>query len=131
VVEINELIGRFERGFKTLDAELLTSIWADDDILYSPVELADPIRTVAELADYYRNISLLFSQVEDMDVFDTYQRTLADDCVVAYFRFRFHAVFLGAQSEHRVEGRASVVFRRRDGEWRGVHYHESLVPGQT
>ncbi|SNQ51052.1 conserved hypothetical protein [Frankia canadensis] len=125
--EIDELIIRYRDGFLRLDPGLLSSIWADEDILYSPAELADPITSKADLGAYYANVAQLFHDVEHMNVFAVRRQRLSDDVVVAYFGFQFRAHFVSGPLQ-AVAGRASVVFRRDATGWRGVHYHESLTP---
>jgi ketosteroid isomerase-like protein len=125
--EIDDLISRYREGFLRLDPGLLSSIWVDEDILYSPAELADPITSKADLDAYFANVAQLFHDVEHMNVFAVRRQRLSDDAVAAHFGFRFRAHFVSG-SLQAVAGRASVVFRRDATGWRGMHYHESLAP---
>jgi ketosteroid isomerase-like protein len=125
MVEIDELITRFREGFLHLDAAMLSSIWADENILYSPVELADPITSKTDLDSYYKKVAELFRDVDRMDLSSIHLNRLSDNSVVAYFRFRFAAHFHHGHP-HEVSGRSTIVFRRAESRWYGVHYHESL-----
>ncbi|MDT3444178.1 MULTISPECIES: nuclear transport factor 2 family protein [unclassified Pseudofrankia] len=126
--EIDDLISRYQDGFLRLDAGLLGSLWADQDIVYSPAELADPITSKVDLDAYYARVVRLFRDVEIMDVFAVRHQRLSDDVVAVHFGFRFRAHFVSGPL-HVVAGRVSVVFRRDATGWHGVHYHESLTPG--
>jgi ketosteroid isomerase-like protein len=125
--DIDRLIAAYRKGFATLDAGPLGSVWDDNEILYSPAELADPITSKSELDAYYRHIAELFDSVEAMELSGVRRDRLGTDAAVAYFRFRFRARF-ATGAPHTAEGRATIVFRRTKNGWRGVHYHESLAP---
>jgi hypothetical protein len=75
-------VEEYRLGFATLDAERLLAIWDPDyDVVYSPVELVQPVRGGRELDRYFRDVTQGLGRVVSMDVGDVTIDVLGD---VAY-----------------------------------------------
>ncbi|KAF0811155.1 hypothetical protein A167_00187 [Alcanivorax sp. S71-1-4] len=127
---IEALIDAYAEGFRALDAAQLTRIWDKSypDIIYSPIEHADPLRGWQAIAGYYQRMTTLFSQVRMMQVSDL-NIDLLGDVACAFFTFRFAGEMRGEPGPFQARGRNTVLFRRTGAGWRGIHYHESARPG--
>ena len=124
---IEELVEEYRLGFATLDAERLLAIWDPDyDVVYSPVELVQPVRGERELDRYFRDVTQGLGRVVSMDVGDVTIDVLGD-VAYAFFTFRF-AAELPDGSPFAVQGRNTLVARRVGDGWKGIHWHESLTP---
>jgi ketosteroid isomerase-like protein len=126
--EIGELIEQYRRGFATLDAQLLQSLWDSDyDVIYVPIEKAEPIRGWLAIAHYYEQLNTIFSHADMMEIGDLSVDVLGD-IGIAYFTFRFVGQMIGRSEPFRVMGRNTLIVRRTGEGWKGIHYHESRVP---
>jgi len=129
--EINKLIETHRAGWANLDAEALESIWDGDyETVYCPVELAAPVRGPAALSAYFSNTVQAIQAVHSMEVSDVWIDDFGD-IAYAFFDFRMVADIPGENIPGNtgpliVNGRSTMLFHRVGGEWKGVHYHESL-----
>ncbi|AJD46637.1 hypothetical protein S7S_01065 [Isoalcanivorax pacificus W11-5] len=128
---IEGLINDYAEGFRSLDAALLTRIWDKGyrDIIYTPIEHAEPLRGWPAIAAYYQRLTTLFSRVLLMQIGDL-DIDLLGDTAYAFFTFRFVGEMHGEPGPFQTQGRNTVLFRRTGAGWRGIHYHESARPGR-
>lgn len=124
---IEALVEDYRVGFATLDAERLLGIWdLDYDVVYSPVELMQPVRGARGLDRYFRDVTQVFGRVVGMDVGDLTIDVLGD-VAYAFFTFRFAAERPDG-TDFAVVGRNTLVAHRVGAAWKGIHWHESLTP---
>jgi ketosteroid isomerase-like protein len=116
----------YRAGFATLNAEKLISIWDRDyeQIIYCPIELAQPVRGWPEIERYYRGVTKHFKHVRSMEI-DNLSIDILGDAAYAFFTFRFEGEVRDKSEPFKVQGRNTLIFRRTKGAWKGIHYHES------
>jgi ketosteroid isomerase-like protein len=126
--EIAALIEAYRAGFEMLDAEKLCSIWDRDyDIIYCPIELTAPLMGWDQISDYYDRVTRHFRRVDRMEV-DNVTTSVFDDLAIAFFTFEFEGEVRETTATFKARGRNTFVFRRGNGGWKGIHYHESSTP---
>jgi ketosteroid isomerase-like protein len=131
VKAVRTAVGRFARAFAATDGSALARLWDDEYPYpaYQPEEIDAPLLNVADIFAYFDNLKSVIR-----GVFDIEPRHLQLD-VIGDFAHVFStatATLVFVREDVRLEGevRQSFVLRKRAGEWRFIHYHESrLTPG--
>ena len=125
--EIAALVEVYRAGFATLDAIKLQSIWDRDyETIYCPIELAAPIRGWPAIEQYYRRVTHHLMRAHFMEIANL-SIDILGDTAYAFLTFRFEGEVAGKSEPHKAEGRTTFIFRRKDGVWKGIHYHESAT----
>ncbi|QBI19611.1 DUF4440 domain-containing protein [Egibacter rhizosphaerae] len=125
--QITAIIEQYRRGFATMDAETLKSIWDRDyrNLIYIAQEAAGPILGWAVIEQYYENVTGFLGSVSTMTIADVSVDVLGDTAY-AFCTFHFEGELEG--ESHIADGRNTFILRRKGGGWKVIHYHESL-PG--
>ena len=126
--QIAAVIEQYRLGFATLDAATLTAIWdhSYDNIIYIPLESAQPVRGWAGVEQYYNRVARLLRArvmaVSDLSV------DVIGDVAYAFCTFHFEGEISG--NKHTIDGRNTFILRRKNEAWKVIHYHESR-PGSS
>lgn len=116
---------RFSRAFDSFDTEQFMSTWDDEAaIVYQPEELLRPIFDRDDLRAYFDHLPDVIRRFNDNRVID-FKLQVDGDVATVYVRFWSRISFAKVPQTADGQIRQSFVLRRRDGEWRLVHYHES------
>lgn len=122
--QVSAVLDRFATGWRNADTEVLKNIWDREypDSSYIASEKDSALFGHSAIAEYYDNALATFpiTSMEISNVKMSGMDTLAH---------AFCDIAIGFQmnnQEHLVHPRATFVLRKRGGEWRVVHYHESI-----
>lgn len=116
---------RFSRAFDSFDTEQFMSTWDDEAaIVYQPEELLRPIFDRDDLRAYFDHLPDVIRRFNDNRVID-FKLQVDGDVATVYVRFWSRISFAKVPQTADGQIRQSFVLRRRDDEWRLVHYHES------
>lgn len=129
--EVVKVLRQFSGAFQTFDTDSFISTWDEsmESIVYQPEELRHPIMSLKDLRAYFDNVPNVVKKMHDIRVID-FDIDIDGDVAIVYVRFWCRIAF--AKVVETVDGqiRQSFILRRRDGEWKIVHYHESRqAPG--
>jgi ketosteroid isomerase-like protein len=124
--QIAEVIERYRSGWETMDFNRLKAIWDRDydNIIYIPLEAAQPHTDWAGVEEYYKNVAAFVEWVKAMRVSDLSVDVFGD---IAYAFCNFHAEvgFKGQSQPLILDARDTFILRRKGGAWKVIHYHES------
>jgi ketosteroid isomerase-like protein len=133
VDQVRRAIGHFGRAFAApaVDVDELRRLWDKEypDPVYQPEELPEPLRSWAEIDDYFGKLPERIDGVSHVRPLDFRVDAVGD---LAYAYARASARLGVRHREETLDGevRQTFVLRRRDGHWLLIHYHESrLTPG--
>ena len=120
---IAAVLEQYRLGFATAQRATLTAIWDQryDNIIYIPLEAAQPLRGWAAVEQYYNRVARLL-RARVMTVSDSSVDVIGD-VAYAYCTFHFEGEISG--NNHTADGRNTFILRRKDGAWKVIHYHES------
>jgi ketosteroid isomerase-like protein len=121
--DVAAVIEQYRLGFATLDVETLNDIWDQgyENIIYIPLEAADPVRGWAAVEQYYNRVaSLLRARVMTVSGLSV---DVIGDVAYAFCTFHFEGEIKG--KNHTADGRNTFILRRKNGAWKVIHYHES------
>ncbi|NKY34292.1 nuclear transport factor 2 family protein [Nocardia speluncae] len=123
---IAALVEAYRNGWTHRDAATIASIWDPEyEVVYSPSELDRPILGAASIGRYYDRVFHDIGAVHVMTVADVRIDTIGD-IAYAYFSFHLEGETAVAPEPFVVDGRNTLIARRTDDGWKGIHYHESL-----
>lgn len=128
---IEAVIEQYRQGFLELDPEVLIDIW--DPTYHSPVYVAqeesEPRLGLDTIVAYYRALpgNIPADRVVSMYV-DIVDVSVLGDTAVAFALFRFEGEMTDGAAPFVAKGRTTFIFRRHDGRWKVIHYHESAPP---
>ncbi|EPX59521.1 hypothetical protein D187_003011 [Cystobacter fuscus DSM 2262] len=117
----------YAKGFIQKDMGLLLSLWeARSQVSYVAVELDQPLLGMAELQGYYQGFlnspfSVYSGNVTDLRVF------LNGDMAYAFCHYNWVYMTGPGGSVLEQPTRATFVLAKRDGRWRYLHFHESIL----
>jgi uncharacterized protein (TIGR02246 family) len=124
--EIKSMVDRFRQAWESLDLEGLESLFdLDYDIRYFPAEMMRAGDGKRGLREYLKNGVQHLSDVK-LTVKDIKTDTFGE---VAYAAYLWHFEYRWDGQPSAADGRNTMIFRKTDGGWKIIHYHES-VPTQ-
>jgi ketosteroid isomerase-like protein len=120
------LIESYRQGFLRLDPELLGSIWdrEHDPLVYVAMERPGPIYGWPAIKRYYEALPEHLEQMLAKSVDDVVIDVLGD-AAAAFFQFHSKVKIRGREGQHKLVGRATMLFRHTPAGWRVIHFHES------
>lgn len=123
---IAALVEAYRSGWTNRDAATIASIWDPEyEVVYCPSELDRPILGAAAIGRYYDRVFHDIAAVHVMTVADV-RTDIVGDMAYAFFSFHLEGETAGAPEPFVVDGRNTLIARRTDDGWKGIHYHESL-----
>lgn len=128
---VKKVIRRWARAFSATDADEILGVWDETYpmIRHQAEEFPDPIRGWDELTHYNRAMMTLASDLRGQAVADLDADVLGD-VAWCYLRGRITFDVPGMDEPISGEARQTFILRKRDGEWKVIHYHESReTPG--
>lgn len=131
VAAVKKVIRRWARSFSANDADAVLGVWDETypKILHQAEEFPSPIRGFDELTHYNRVMARLASDMRDQSVLDL-EADVIGDAAWCYLRGTITFDVPGLDEPIHGTARQTFILRRRDGEWKVVHYHESReTPG--
>jgi ketosteroid isomerase-like protein len=123
---IAAVVETYRAGFASLDGTVLRSIWDPEfPTIYSAIELDEPLHGKDEIDAYYERVTQNFGSASVMRI-DDLAIEADGDLAFAFFTFHFEGSFAHAPDEpFVVDGRTTIVLRRTEAGWKGIHHHES------
>lgn len=123
--QIREVVQQYQKGWLTLDLNLLESLWDKDypKIIYVATELKEPLRGWEGVKKYYQDGVQYFAEVKKFDLKELTVDVLGNTAY-AFAPYRFEAVAKD-KKEIKGDGQVSFILRKVGGKWRLIHYHES------
>ena len=124
--QVEGVIREWEAALIAKSVERLKDLWDKDypQLIYIAEEDNDAHRGFDAISAYYGNIP------EFVRGFDwTTKETTVDvigDMAYAYVEFVVKADITGIDHQMTFDGRNTFILRKRDGQWKFIHYHESL-----
>lgn len=127
--QIVTVVEQYRRGFATLDVETLKAIWDQeyDNIIYVAQEAVQPVRGRARVEQYYKSAFEVLSRVKTMTISDL-SLDVFGEIAFAFCTFHFEGELQGESEPRIADGRNTFILRRKNGEWKVIHFHESC-PG--
>jgi ketosteroid isomerase-like protein len=129
--EAREVVGRFGRALAAVDVKRLASLWDDDYAfpVFQPEERLAPLLSWDAVEAHIMHLPEVIKGVSDIRPLD-FRLDVLGEVAVAYARVDAALHFVRENASLKGEVRQTLILRRRDGEWRVIHYHESrLTPG--
>jgi ketosteroid isomerase-like protein len=125
--DVAALVEMYRTGWANRDAATLQSIWDPKyETVYCPAELDRPVLGKASVDQYFDRVVADIRDVHIMTVSDV-RIDIIGNVACVFFSFHFEGSS-GAPEPFIVHGRNTLIARRTDNEWKGIHYHKSL-PG--
>ena len=124
--QVESVIQEWRSAFAAKDMAGVKSLWDQSysQLLYVAEENNDHLSGWAAIDEYYNAIPDL---VGDMDwALDNLTVDVGGDMAYAYITFRVEASVPSLNRTVIANGRNTFVLRRTGGQWRIIHYHESL-----
>lgn len=125
--QIREVIQQYQKGWLTLDLNLLQGLWDKDypKIIYVATELKEPIKGWEGVKKYYQDGVQYFAEVKEFTLKDLTVDNFGNTGF-AFAPYHFEAVTKGESPKTiKGDGQVSFILRKVGGKWRLTHYHES------
>ena len=124
--QVEAVIRDWQAAFTAKSVERLKDLWDKDysQLMYIAEEDNDPHRGFDAISKYYSNIPEF---VKSLDW--TVKETTVDvigDMAYAYVEFVVKAELKDVDHQMTFDGRNTFILKRTDGQWKFIHYHESL-----
>jgi len=120
---IRQVLERYAEGWRNADVAILTSTWDKDyPGLYLASEKPVPIYGYADISKYYTDALALYP-ITKMEISNVAIELFSE---VASAFCDIEIGFKVADTEYVVFPRATFLFRRNEGEWLCIQYHESI-----
>ena len=127
--ELREAVSRLIQGCEALDMDLAFSLFWDSPgfrMIAADGSLCDYRTYVDSNADYLTGCASFKLTTIDEEV-----RVLGPDLAVYSWIYRAEATLKTGKRDVFEKAGASFVFKRVDGEWKAVYYHESTLPPKS
>ncbi|AUX48833.1 uncharacterized protein SOCE26_103740 [Sorangium cellulosum] len=123
-IQLRTLLERYVAAFIAGDMNSVKALWDPDasDRTYIGAELERPIFGAPALDAYYDELATVFVVTEGK-VGDVAVRKVGG---LAYVVTHIDCVFKTGTQKFAVRLRATILSRKRDGEWRFLHAHDSI-----
>lgn len=124
--EVKRVVRRWARAFAVNDATSVLDQFDRDypELLYQAEEFPAPLRGWDDLSHYYRRMFELAVDMRDHEL-DEFEADVLGDIAWCYLRGSVTFDIAGSQTSVSGNARQSFLLRRRNGEWKIIHYHES------
>ncbi len=124
VEKVAGVLQAFATGWRDANSALLKSTWDSEypNLTYIASERLQPLSGYEEVCRYYDDTLSAFT-IKSVEIDDVRIDVFGE------FAHAFCSVHMGWAYQHldRVDHpRATFVLRKRDGQWRVIHYHESI-----
>ena len=126
ISQVEAVLGEWRGAFAAKNVERLKDLWDKDypHLIYIAEEDNGPHRGFDAISGYYDNIPR-FVQSLDWTIKETTIDVIGD-MAYAYVEFLVNAEFKEAARQMTFDGRNTFILKRTDGQWKFIHYHESL-----
>ena len=124
--QVAAVISEWNAAFIATDAGRLKNLWDKDypQLLYIAEENNDAVRGNDAIGTYYGAIPEFVESI-DFKLKETTVDAIGD-MAYAYVEFLAKASIQGVDHEMTFEGRNTFILRKGGGQWKIIHYHESL-----
>ncbi len=126
IKQVESVIQEWRTAFSGTDVPRLEALWDQSysKLLYIPEENDDPLSSWAAIDEYYNALS---GMVGRLDIaIDNLTVDVGGEMAFAYLTFRAEADVPSMSRTLHANGRNTFVLRKTGGEWKIVHFHESL-----
>ena len=126
IKQVESVLQEWRSAFAAKDMGRVKSLWDQSysQLLYIAEENDDHLSGWAAIDEYYNAIPGL---VGDMDwAIDNLTVDVGGDMAYAYLTFHVEASVPSLSRTLVANGRNTYVLRRTGGQWKIIHYHESL-----
>ena len=124
--QVEKVIQEWNTGLNNKDVPRLKSVWDQSypQLIYIAEENNDPLLDWDSISKYY---DALTGMVESLNFrLDNLTIDIFGDAAYAYLSFLAKARITGVDHEMTFDGRNTFVRRKTGGQWKIIHYHESL-----
>jgi uncharacterized protein (TIGR02246 family) len=124
--QVEAVIQEWKSAFEAKNIDRIKALWDQDypQLLYIAEENNDHLSGWAAIDNYYNAIP---GGVESMDwTLDNLTVDVIGDAAYAYVNFHVEAVVKDLDKPMIANGRDTFVLRKTGGQWKIIHYHESL-----
>ena len=123
---VAEVIREWQAAFTDKSVDRLKGVWDHEyqQLLYIAEEDNEAHRGIDGISKYYSNIPA-FVQSIDWNIKETTIDVIGD-MAYAYVEFLAKGDITGIDHQLTFDGRTTFILRKRDGQWKFIHYHESL-----
>ncbi len=119
----------YRQAWLSTDIEKFKALWDEshDTLTFMPMERFKVLRNWDEIVAYWQSILPLTEMVR-WEVVDPVIDFLGDDYawVFAEDKFAYRVKNDFQEGEQAYEARTNFVFRRKDGDWKLIHYEDSI-----
>jgi uncharacterized protein (TIGR02246 family) len=124
--QVEAVIREWNEAFVATDPARLKGIWDNDypQLMYIAEENNDCLRGSDAIATYYGGIPDFVESI-DFSLTETTVDAIGD-MAYAYVEFLAKASIKGVDHQMTFQGRNTFVLRKTGGQWKIIHYHESL-----
>ena len=124
--QVEAVISEWNAAFIATDVGRLKNLWDKDypQLLYIAEENNDAVRGNDAIGTYYGAIPEFVESI-DFKLKETTVDAIGD-MAYAYVEFLAKATIKGVDHEMTFEGRNTFILRKGGGQWKIIHYHESL-----
>ena len=124
--QIEAVINQWRQAFTAKDVDSLKNLWDKDypQLIYIAEENNEADRGFDAISKYYAGVPEFVNSLDW-----TIKETTVDvigDMAYAYVEFVVKADIKGVDNVMTFDGRDTFILRRTSGQWKFIHYHESL-----
>ncbi|MQA81826.1 MAG: hypothetical protein GEV10_25710 [Streptosporangiales bacterium] len=118
----------FAKAFATHDTDMFMSVWDQeygDRIVYQPEEIGTDVKGLDGVKAYFDHVPQVVRALRDVKTLEFRAELLEDNYALVHNRFWCRLALHKRPFVYDGQVRQSFVLRKRDGEWKVLHYHES------
>jgi uncharacterized protein (TIGR02246 family) len=122
------VIRRFAKAFSAHDTDAFMSVWDHeygDRIVYQPEEIGTDVKGLDGIKAYFEHVPHVVRALRDVKTIEFRVELLDGDYALVHNRFRCRLALQKRPFTYDGQVRQSFVLRKRDDEWKVIHYHES------
>ena len=123
--QVQEVIDRWMSALNACDTEAVKTVWDESypDLLYIAEENNDALHGWEGVEGYYNGLADVSEANWEMD---NVKIDVMGDVAWVYLTYVVEAHLMGFGRTMVFPGRNTFILRKNEGEWKIIHYHESL-----
>ena len=123
--QVQEVIDRWMSALNACDTEAVKTVWDESypDLIYIAEENNDALHGWEGVEGYYNGLADVSEANWEMD---NVKIDVMGDVAWVYLTYVVEAHLMGFGRTMVFPGRNTFILRKNEGEWKIIHYHESL-----
>ena len=123
--QVQEVIDRWMSALNACDTEAVKTVWDESypDLIYIAEENNDALHGWEGVEGYYNGLADVSEADWEMD---NVKIDVMGDVAWVYLTYVVEAHLMGFGRTMVFPGRNTFILRKNEGEWKIIHYHESL-----